>query len=50
MPDQMIYVRRNDVPIWEAAKEIADREGLSLSQVVTGLLRDWVEGKEVVAV
>lgn len=46
MPDQMLYVRRDDAPVWDAAKEIADREGLSLSQVVTTLLKGWVADVE----
>jgi len=38
-----VYVRNADVPMWEAARQIAEWEGRKLSEIVTEALQFWLE-------
>jgi hypothetical protein len=46
MPNRSIFVKAKDIPVWEAAKAKAKREGTSMSRVIEDGLRKWVEKRE----
>ena len=43
--DRTLYVRAEDLRVWERAEELAGQQ--SLSNLITDLLRDWVEARGV---
>ena len=45
MPNKTLYVRDEDVPVWEKAEKLAAPEGVS--PLVSKLLRQYVGGNEV---
>lgn len=44
MPNKTLYVREEDVPVWEEAEKYA---ASGISPLVSNLLRDWVDHKRV---
>jgi len=46
MPARTIYLKSENVPVFERAKQIAQRENKSLSRIIEEALVAWVEKKE----